>query len=88
MNQRKEWKDIRVFVIDELSMVPEALLGWASMRLRDIMNVPLPFGGLVTTLMGDFFQIPSIPPPTLAQSVLQQMSVLSWQDPCIRRLST
>jgi hypothetical protein len=70
MKQRKEWMNVRVLVIDELSMVPESLLGWASMRLRQIMNVPLPFGGLVTILMGDFFQIPCIPTPTLAQSVL------------------
>jgi hypothetical protein len=70
INQRREWQNVRVLVLDEISMIPEALLGWASMRLRQIMDVPLPFGGLVTILMGDFFQISCIPPPTLAQSVL------------------
>jgi hypothetical protein len=68
--QRKAWNNVRVIVIDEISMVPVALLGWVSMRLQQITNVPLPFGGLVAILMGDVLQIPSIPQPTLAEAVL------------------
>ena len=68
--QRNVWKNVRVIVIDEISMVPEILLGWTSMRLRQIMDVPLPYGGLISVLMGDFFQIPSILRPTLIESVL------------------
>ena len=68
--QRAEWNNVRVIIIDEISMVPVALLGWVSMRLRQITNVALPFGGLVAILMGDFFQIPCIPQPTLAEAIL------------------
>jgi hypothetical protein len=68
--QRATWNNVRVIIIDEISMVPVALLGWVSKRLRQITNVPLPFGGLVAILMGDYFQIPSIPQPTLAETVL------------------
>ena len=59
-----------VVVIDEISMVPELLMGWVSLRLRQIMDVALPFGGLISIAMGDFFQIPSVMRPNLAESVL------------------
>jgi hypothetical protein len=45
-----------IVVIDEISMVPELLMGWVSLRLRQIMDVALPFGGLISIAMGDFFK--------------------------------
>jgi hypothetical protein len=59
-----------VVIIDEISMVPELLMGWVSLRWRQIMDVALPFGGLISIAMGDFFQIPSVLRPNLAESVL------------------
>jgi hypothetical protein len=67
---RQIWANVRVIVIDEVSMVTELLMGWVSLRLRQIMDVPLPFGGLISITIGDFFQIPSVIRPTLAESVL------------------
>ncbi len=83
--QRKVWNNVRVIVIDEISMVP-ALLGWVSMRLQQITNVQLPFGGFVAILMGDALQIPSIPQPTLAEAVLlcaaRELSTRDMRPPC------
>jgi len=55
-----------VFVIDECSMVSEALLETLSTVLQVVHGSTLPFGGRRVILCGDFFQLPPIakPPPT------------------------
>jgi hypothetical protein len=67
---RSCWKDVGLFVIDEISMVNRPLLGIVSHRLSLIRDRPEPFGGLCTVLSGDFNQLPSIPEPGLAAAVV------------------
>jgi hypothetical protein len=67
---RAAWKDVGLFVIDEISMVSRPLCGIVSHRLSLIMNNPAPFGGLCTVLAGDFRQLPSIPEPGMAAAVV------------------
>jgi hypothetical protein len=68
---RAAWKDIHVLIIDEISMVSRPLLGCVSRRLSLIRNNEADFGGLLTVMLGDFFQLPPIPPPSMAAASVQ-----------------
>ena len=67
---RTAWKDVGLFVTDEISMVNRPLLGIVSHRLSLILDNPAHFGGLCTVLSGDFRQLPSIPEPGLAAAAV------------------
>jgi hypothetical protein len=64
---RAWWNGVRLLVIDEISMVSQALLACVSRRLSEIMGNNAFFGGLVVVLAGDFDQLLPVPPPSLAQ---------------------
>ena len=55
----------RVLVIDEISMLDGSTLLAVDRVCREVKRVPLPFGGLQTVFVGDFFQLP---PVTAAQN--------------------
>src|SRR4051812_42900743 len=59
---------------DEVSMNTDAMIGWMSQRLKEITDCKLPFGGLSVILMGDFYQLPPIPPPVLPIKLTQHLS--------------
>lgn len=52
----------RVLVIDEISMLSSVTLGLVDRVCRKLRERPEPFGGLQVVLVGDFFQLPPIPP--------------------------
>ena len=54
-------KNLSVVIVDECSMITPHLLHKLDRRLRQIMEVDRPFGGLAIVLCGDFWQLP---PPT------------------------
>ena len=54
----RNFKDVDVFLIDEISMSGCAQLQKVSTRLSDAKNNIEPFGGLTTILCGDFYQLP------------------------------
>lgn len=53
-------KNMRLLVIDEISMMSQLLLLQVDGRLRQICNCHQPFGGIGIVLMGDFYQLPAI----------------------------
>jgi hypothetical protein len=73
---RNKFQNVRLLIIDELSMVPVDLLGHVNHRLQVstpsrtaptnsdslqlVMDNTLPFGGLVVVMMGDFDQLPPV----------------------------
>jgi hypothetical protein len=68
---RERFRNVAIVLIDEISMVGPAMLGFVDQRLRQIMDNDLSFGGLGVILCGDFFQIePVLPPTTLVQAIL------------------
>ena len=52
-----EPSDLLVFVVDEVSFLDPAALRWLDMLLRWLVNQPpVPFGGVLVQLAGDFWQ--------------------------------
>jgi hypothetical protein len=72
---RKRFSNVRLLIIDEISMVPVDLLGHVNHRLQIIKENQELFGGLLVVLMGDFDQLPPWTDPGLAAKLMQ--SVLS-----------
>ena len=62
---RKNFQNVRLLIIDEISMVPVDLLGHVNHRLQLIMENDSLFGGLVVVMMGDFRQLP----PVMGQNI-------------------
>jgi hypothetical protein len=61
-------KDLRVLVIDEVSVVTPIILATIDARLRHLLKNPdVPFGGCAVILCGDFWQLP----PPGAKSLYQ-----------------
>jgi ATP-dependent DNA helicase PIF1 len=54
------WKQIKVFVIDEISMVSDWLLNLLDQMGRKARQIDAPFGGLQVIFCGDFLQLPPI----------------------------
>jgi hypothetical protein len=65
------FKNSRILLIDEASMVGSLMLGMVDVRLRDIMGVDKPFGGLGVILMGDFWQLPCVGDMSLPSAALR-----------------
>lgn len=62
MGGRREWQlcSARLLIIDEVSMVSDALLECVSEICKIVRNSKLPFGGLQVALFGDFLQLPPV----------------------------
>ena len=50
---QENWKDCKMIIIDEYSMLRQKELHFANERLKQIMCSDLPFGGLVVVLVGE-----------------------------------
>ena len=56
----ERWRDARVLVVDEVSMVDGAFFEALEALARELRRDPRPFGGLQVVLFGDFFQLPPV----------------------------
>lgn len=57
---RRRFKDLKILIIDEISMVSPTVLDTIDKTLKFMRNNQQPFGGVQTILVGDFFQLPAI----------------------------
>jgi hypothetical protein len=56
-----KFMNVKILVIDEVSMMDYKLFFKVDQRLRQIMDKPdLPFGGISIILLGDFYQLPPV----------------------------
>jgi ATP-dependent DNA helicase PIF1 len=64
-NQRavKNWKQVKVLIIDEVSMLSKKLFEVIEETARTIRRNPAPFGGIQVVFTGDFFQLPPVGSP-------------------------
>ncbi|CAG8497454.1 9443_t:CDS:2 [Ambispora gerdemannii] len=54
------WKEIKVLVIDEVSMLDGALFDKLELIARDLRQSQNPFGGIQVIITGDFYQLPPV----------------------------
>jgi len=59
-NVKKRFKDAKVLIIDEISMLHHYRLDLVNEVCQYLKKSPLPFGGLQVILCGDFFQLPPV----------------------------
>lgn len=58
---KNRWMELKVLIIDEISMVDGQLLDKLEYIGRMIKNNNKPFGGIQVILCGDFYQLPPVP---------------------------
>lgn len=58
---KKNWKNTRILVIDEVSMMSRKIFDTLDAVARIVRNNPAPFGGLQVIFCGDFYQLPPVP---------------------------
>jgi len=57
---KRNYKNTKVLIIDEISMLHQHQLDMVDTIARHLMNRDKPFGGMQVILCGDFFQLPPI----------------------------
>ena len=85
----KRVKRAKVLIIDEVSMLPPNFLLMLDLVCRRIKDNQMPFGGMQTILVGDFFQLPPIVRQNSyqpAQNKLMEMPIetFAYQSPAWR----
>ena len=75
-NAKKRWEDVRILVIDEISMLSAELFDLLSTIASRVRLDERPFGGIQLILCGDFFQLP---PVGLGPSTHLCFMAKSWQ---------
>jgi len=61
---------LAMIIIDEISFVKTEMFSIIKRRMAEIMGVDHPFGGLAVVILGDFYQLPPVPPDTLFSAVV------------------
>lgn len=73
-------KDLKVLVIDEVSMLSPDLFNSMDQILKTLKFSPEPFGGVQVILVGDFFQLPPISKKNPEQRFIFQTDIWSQLD--------
>ena len=60
VDDRNEWQDVRIVVIDEVSFMSDTILKTLDRKLKEIKNRSRPFGGFTIIFAGDFRQLEPI----------------------------
>ncbi|XP_043471644.1 ATP-dependent DNA helicase PIF1-like [Leptopilina heterotoma] len=78
-NLREKINDVKLVIIDEISMVGSCTLSRVDFRLRQIKGINESFGGISVILVGDLYQLPPVmdraiylPPKDLTLNVFAQ----------------
>jgi len=61
-NNKKKWMDLKVLILDEVSMISGEFFDSLSKMVSEIRDDPRPFGGIQLIVCGDFLQLSPIPP--------------------------
>uniref|UniRef100_A0A060SZQ7 ATP-dependent DNA helicase PIF1 n=1 Tax=Blastobotrys adeninivorans TaxID=409370 RepID=A0A060SZQ7_BLAAD len=57
----RRWKNVKVLVVDEISMIDGTLLDKLNEVAKQIRKKNAPFGGIQLVVTGDFYQLPPVP---------------------------
>lgn len=71
---KKRWTQVKVLIIDEISMIDGSLFAKIDQIAQIIRGSPRPFGGIQLVCTGDFFQLPPVSRDRAAQFCFQSDS--------------
>ena len=79
---RAALKDVRLIIIDEISMISSLTLLYIHLRLSEIMDTDEPFGGVSLVCFGDLLQLPPVKgnqpfQPVTAREAKQRLGAIS-----------
>ncbi len=57
VDDKNEWQDVRIVVIDKVSFMSDSILKTLDRKLKEIGNQSLTFGGFTIIFAGDFRQL-------------------------------
>jgi hypothetical protein len=57
LNDKNEWQDVRILIVDEVSFMSDKILEALDVKLKKIRNRAKPFGGFSIIFAGDFRQL-------------------------------
>ena len=57
LNDKNEWQDVRIHIVDEVSFLSDKILEALDVKLKEIGNRAKPFGGFSIIFAGDFCQL-------------------------------
>lgn len=77
---RQRWAQVRVLIVDEVSMIDGELFDKLEHIARILRNNGKPFGGIQLVVTGDFFQLPPVPEKDRAAKF--SFDAATW-DTCI-----
>lgn len=59
-SSKQRWKDVKVLIIDEISMLSSDLFELLDLIARHVRESDLPFGSIQVVIVGDFLQLPPV----------------------------
>lgn len=79
---KNRWMELKVLIIDEISMVDGHLLDKLEYIGRMIKNNHKPFGGIQVILCGDFYQLPPVPDKISTDDgrTIQQRKIFAFES--------
>jgi hypothetical protein len=54
---RSRYQNLRLLILDEVSMVGRGMFNFINLRLQEITSCPIPFGGISILAVGDLYQL-------------------------------
>ena len=80
---RIKYKNLKVVIIDEISMVGKRTFDFIDTRLQQLTGIRAPFGGLSVIAVGDFYQLKPVGDRLVFHDLVEDAKALapnSWKD--------
>jgi hypothetical protein len=81
VDNKNEWQDVRIVVIDKVSFMSDTILKTLDRKLKGIGNQSLPFGGFTIIFAKDFHQLEPVGAKD-TELLLSSLSSQHWEN-CI-----
>jgi hypothetical protein len=85
VDDRNEWQDVRIVVIDKVPFMSDTILKRLDRKLKDIGNRSQPFGGFTIIFAGDFCQLEPIGAKD-TELLFSSLSSQHWEN-CINAVN-
>ena len=88
---RNAWQNVRLLIIDEISMVGNRMLHTINLRLQQVRGTSTPFGGLPVLVFGDLYQLRPVMDGWIFEALQNRLAALApsvWRQFSLYELHT